>query len=205
MYNLTSQPASLNAKFGAIALALAAFTTLLLSHTGYSLAPLRTLTAAIAIIAVWAFCDEMGMRKPLNRAGFVFFLIAMTAKFRISLGVASQLTGRYQLLYAAFLLLAVLLWSMAFLHRQREVRLAGAVGLLAAMAPIASIVAGHLVLGASAIFGVGSLLTAAEGSLPSDLTFLAVTERIFGLWSYAAAWFLWCGHITGSRIATGHS
>lgn len=195
MDNLASQSVSPNAKFGAIALALAAFTTLLLSHTTNSLAPLRTLTAAIAIIAVWAFCDEMGIRKPLNRAGFVFFSIAMTAKFQIMLDVASQLTGHYQLLYAAFLLSAVLLWSIAFLHRPREVRLAGAVGLLAAMAPIASIVAGHLVLGAGAIFGVGSLLTAAEGGLPSDLTFLAVTERIFGLWSFFAAWLLWRGRI----------
>jgi hypothetical protein len=201
MCNLAIQSVSRDAKFGAIALALAAFATLLLSHTVSSLAPVRALTAAIAIIAVWAFCDEMGMRKPLNRAGFVFFSIAMTAKFQIVLGVASQPVGHYQLLYAAFLLLAVLLWSMAFLHRQREVKLVGVVGLLAAMAPIASIVVGHLVLGAGAIFGVGSLLTAAEGGSPSDSTFLAVTERIFGLWSYFAAWLLWRGHINGSRIA----
>ena len=192
---LISRAETLNAKVGAVTLAVGAFMTLLLSHVDASLAPLRILTLAIAAFAAWAFCDEMGLRKPLNRAGFVCFAIALTTKVQITLGVATEFVGRYYLLYAAFLLLAVLFWSVAFLHRQRGLKVVGAVGVLAAITPIAAIVVGHIVVGLGAAVGVGSLLSAAEGGAPSDLGFFTMVERIFGLWGYVASWLLWRGHI----------
>src|SRR6516165_8328052 len=134
-----SRAQTLNAKVGAITLAIGAFMTLLLSHTSVSLAPLRIVTLAVAAFAVWSFSDEMGIRKPLNRAGFVFFAIAATTKVQVALGVEPHLVGRYLLLYSAFLLLAMLLWSVALLHRQRELKVVGAVGLLATVTPIAAI------------------------------------------------------------------
>ena len=85
---------SANAKTAAVALVAAAFMTLVLSHLSVPLAPLRLLTLAIAAFAVWAFCDEMGMKKPLNRAAFVFFAIAAIAKVQIALGLAAQVPGR---------------------------------------------------------------------------------------------------------------
>jgi len=193
---LSSRADSLNAKVGAVTLALAAFMTLVLSHLSVPLAPLRILTLAIAAFAAWAFCDEMGLRKPLNRAGFVFFAIAAMAKVQIALGLATQFVGRYYLLYAAFLLLAVLFWSVAFLHRQRELKVVGAIGILATMAPIAAIVVGHVVIGLGAALGVGAMLSATEGTSPTDLGFVTLVERIFGLWCYVAAWLLWRGHIS---------
>jgi hypothetical protein len=201
---LTSRAETLNAKVGAVTLAAGAFMTLLLSHFDASLAPLRILTLAIAAFAAWAFCDEMGLRKPLNRAGFVFFAIALIAKVQISLGVETQFVGRYYLLYAAFLLLAVLSWSVAFLHRKRALKVVGAVGVFAALTPIAAIIVGHIVVGLGAAVGVGSLLSATEGGMPSDLSFVTMVERIFGLWGYVASWLLWRGHIVNEPVATGH-
>jgi len=192
---LAARAPSLNARVGAVTLALAALMTLLLSHTATSLAPLRIVTLAIAAFATWAFCDEMGLSKPLNRAGFVCFSIAAITKVQIALGLASQFVGRYYLLYAAFLLLAVLFWSVAFLHRQRDLKVVGAVGLVATLAPIAAIIVGHIVLGLGATLGVGAMLAATEGGSPTDLSFVTLVERIFGLWGYAAAWLLWRGHI----------
>lgn len=186
---------TLNAKVGAVTLAIGAFMTLLLSHTSVSLAPLRIVTLAIAAFAVWSFSDEMGIRKPLNRAGFVFFVIAAITKMQVALGVEQHLVGRYLLLYSASLLLAVLFWSAAFLHRQRELKVIGAVGLLATAAPIVTIVVGHLVVGVGASLGVSSLLAATQGATPSDTSFVTMVERIFGLWGYIAAWLLWRGHI----------
>jgi hypothetical protein len=185
---------SLNARVGAVALAAGAFLTLLLSHFSDSLAPLRLLVLALTAFAAWSFCDEMGMRKPLNRAGFVFFAIAVAVKVQIVLGVAAGVAGRYQLLYAAFLLAALLLWSVAFLHRQRTLKVVGAVGVLASILPIVALVAGHVV-GLGALFGVGALLSAADGLAPVDSGFVTLIERIFGLWAYGAAWFLWRGYI----------
>jgi len=76
-----------NARVGAVSLAASAFLTLLLSHFAASLAPLRLLSVAGFAFAAWCFCDEMGLRKPLNRAGFVLFVIAMGAKVQLILGV----------------------------------------------------------------------------------------------------------------------
>lgn len=192
---LAGRAETLNAKVGAVTLALAAFLTLLLSHFSASLAPLRILTLALAAFAVWSFCDEMGLGKPLNRAGFVFFTIAVITKVLIALGLATQFVGRYYLLYAAFLLLAVLFWSVAFLHRQRELKVVGAAGVLATLAPIIAIILGHIMVGLGAALGVGSMLAAADGGTLSDLGFVTMVERIFGLWGYVAAWLLWRGHI----------
>lgn len=196
-----SRATSLNAKVGAAAMAVAAFLTLVLSHFSTPLAPLRLLVLAVAAFAAWSFCDEMGMRKPLNRAGFVFFAIALTAKVQLAVGVAPEIAGRYYLLYAAFLLAALLFWSVAFLHRQRTLKVVGAVGVFASLAPIIAVVVGHVALGTGAFLGVGALLSATEGVAPADLGFVTLIERIFGLWAYFAAWLLWRGHIRSSGPA----
>ncbi len=189
---------TVNAKVGAVALALSAFLTLVLSHVAASLAPLRLLALAGSAFAAWCFCDEMGMRKPLNRAGFVVFVIAVAVKVQLILGVGADQAGRYSLLFAAFLLLAVLLWSVAFLHRQRSVKVAGAVGVLAAALPIAALVAGHLAVGVGAFAGVKALLAAGEGATLTDRSFVTLVERLFGLWGYVAAWLMWRGHIAAA-------
>jgi hypothetical protein len=192
---IQSRATSLNAKVGAVALATAAFTILLLSHFSAPLAPLRLLALVLAAFAAWCFCDEMGMRKPLNRGGFVFFCIAVATKVQITLGIPTDVVGRYYLLYATFLLMAVLLWSVAFLHRQRTLKVIGALGVAGTAATIAALVVGHIVVGAGAIFGVGAILSATEGFAPTDLSFVTLIERLFGLWGYLAAWLLWRGHI----------
>jgi hypothetical protein len=193
---------TLNAKVGAVTLAAGAFMTLLLSHTSTSLAPLRIITIAVAAFAVWAFSDEMGIRKPLNRAGFICFAIAAIAKVQIALGVEQHLVGRYLLLYSAFLLLAVLFWSVAFLHRQRELKVVGAVGLFVTGSSIVAIIVGHIVVGFGAMLGISSLLAATQGAEATDTSFVTTVERIFGLWGYIAAWLLWRGHLVNSRHGT---
>jgi hypothetical protein len=192
---MANRAQSANARTAAVALGAAAFMTLALTHVSAPLAPLRLLTLALAAFAAWAFCDEMGMRKPLNRAAFVFFAMATVARMQIALGLAAELAGRYFLMYAAFLLMAVLLWSVAFLHRRGPLKVVGAVGLVATVIPIAAIVVGHLVVGVGAAIGVGAMLDATEGAARSDFGFVTVVERIFGLWAYVAAWLLWRGYI----------
>lgn len=190
-----SQPISRNAKVGAVALAGGALSILALSHFTLALAPLRLLSVALSAFAAWCFCEEMGLGKPLNRAGFVFFVIAAATKVELLLGVSAEYRSRYYVLYAAFLLTAVLFWSVAFLHRQRTLKVVGAVGVVATSTPIMALIAGHLVVGAGAFLGVGALLSARDGVAPAELGFVTVIERVFGLWSYAAAWLLWRGYV----------
>lgn len=186
---------SLNAKVGAVALFLSSFSTLLLSHSSASLAPARLVVLALSAFALWCFCDEMGLKKPLNRAGFVVFAIALVSKVELTLGVETGAAGRYYLLFAGFLLLALLLWSVAFLHRPRTVKVAGAVGLAASVAPIVALLAGHLAVGAGTFLGAHALLAAGDGAAFTDHSFVTLVERLFGLWGYVAAWLLWKGHI----------
>lgn len=192
---LASPAVTQNAKVAAISLTTAAFMVLVLSHVHPPLAPLRLLVLALAAFAVWAFCDEMGMRKPLNRAGFVFFSMAAVAKIQLSLGVAPEFAGRYYLLYSTFLLLSLLLWSVAFLHRQRSLKVLGAVGAVATLLPIFALLLGHLAVGAGAALGIGAFLAATDGATPTDLGFVTLVERIFGIWGYITAWLLWRGHM----------
>jgi hypothetical protein len=199
---MATRSTSPNARMAAVTLAFAAFLTLLLTHTSMALAPLRILAASIAAFAVWSFCAEMGLHKPLNRAGFVLFAIAVMAKVSIALGVEPQFVGRYSLMYSAFLLLAILFWSVAFLHRQRELKWAGAVGVFATAAPVAALVVGHLVVGFGAAVGIESLMASTDGGQLEDFRFVAMVERIFGLWAYLAAWFLWRGYIDRTQTST---
>jgi len=159
---------SLNEKVGAVALATAGLVSLMLTHFTASLAPLRLLALALAAFAAWCLCDELGMRKPLNRGGFVFFAIAVTVKVQIALGVAPEFVGRYYLLYAGFLLTALLFWSIAFLHRKRASKVVGAVGVLASVVPIIALAVGHLALGTGEFFGIGAILSATDGAVPVD-------------------------------------
>ena len=142
----------------AVALGAAAFMTLVLTHVSAPLAPLRLVTLAIAAFATWAFCDEMGMRKPLNRAAFVFFApgeLRREPERDLDFGDRRD---------AAFLLVSVLLWSVA--SARGAVKLVGAVGVIATAFPIGAIVVGHLVVGVGAAIGVGALLAATDGSAP---------------------------------------
>lgn len=186
---------TLNAKVGAVTFLVAAFMTLLLSHFSEPLAPLRLLALAIAAFAAWAFCDEMDLKAPLNRAGFVFFAIAVGTKVQIILGVENAFIGRYYLLYSIFLLLAVLFWSIAFLHRQKTLKVIGAIGVFASLLPIIIIISGHLVVGLGAFFGITAILSSTNGSALVDLSFVTTIERTFGLWAYVAGWLLWKGQI----------
>lgn len=191
---------SLNARVGAVALAASGFLTLLLSHVSATVAPMRLLAVAGFAFAAWCFCDEMGLRKPLNRAGFVLFGIAMAAKVQRILGVGADVAGRYDILFAAFLMLALLMWSVAFLHRQRSVKVVGALGVVASLTPIVALIVGHVAVGAGAFLGVKGLLEA-SGSGGGDHTFVTLVERILGLWGYLAAWLLWRGHIRRAPAA----
>ena len=123
-----------------------------------------------------------------------------TVKVQIALGVAPEFVGRYYLLYGGVLLTALLFWSIAFLHRKRTSKVVGAVGVLASMAPIVALVIGHLALGTGALFGVGAILSATEGVAPTDLSFVTLIDRIFGLWCYLSAWLLWGGHVRSSAM-----
>jgi hypothetical protein len=189
---------SLNARVSSVALVSGTVGLLGLAMQSYPLAPLRLFSMALLAFGAWAFCDEMGMRKPLIRAGFVAFIFATFARASAVVCLHSDSLGRLYLLYAFGLMVAMLLWSVAYLHRQRELKVAGALGALVSVTPIVALVVGHIVLGAGAALGIGSLLAATEGAELRDFSAINVVDAVFGLWAIVTAWFLWRGHIRAS-------
>ena len=76
---ISTAAATLNAKVAAVGLIVGAVGLDFLNQFAPDLVPLRLMAAGALIFGAWAFCDEMGLRKPLNRAGFVTFAFAMFA------------------------------------------------------------------------------------------------------------------------------
>ena len=121
---ISTAAATLNAKVAAVGLIVGAVGLDFLNQFAPDLVPLRLMAAGALIFGAWAFCDEMGLRKPLNRAGFVTFAFAMFAVCFSILDPAIA-GGKLVLVYAFALLFAMLIWSAAFLPMQRRARSGG--------------------------------------------------------------------------------
>lgn len=195
----TPPPVTLNARVGASLLMAGCLMQLGLSHAQAPLVPLKLLALGVLTTGGWAFADEMGTRKPLIKAGFVAFIASVFAKAIALVSAPHAITGRFYLLFAFAALLGLLLWSVAFLHRQRDVKVAGAVGLVTALAPLGALIAGHLVVGFGAWFGIDALMRAAEGQVLADLAAIRAVDMLTLLWSSFAAFLLLTGRI---RAAT---
>jgi hypothetical protein len=193
----TGRP-SLNARVSSVALVVGTVALVGLAAQKSSIAPLRLLPMAVLAFGTWAFCDEMGMRKPLVRAGFLAFMFATFAPASAIVDVHSSSLGRLYLLYAFGVMIAMLLWSVAYLHRQRELKVAGALGALVSVTPIVALIVGHIALGAGAAMGIGALLAATDGEELRDFSAINTVDSVFGLWAVLTAWFLRRGHIRAS-------
>jgi hypothetical protein len=186
---------SLHARQSAVALLVSALALVLLPLAHHPLTPLRLLSLGICSFGIWAFCDEMGLHKPLNRAGMVAFAMAAVSRLISLVDTQTGALARFHLLYAFGLMIAMLLWSAAYLHRQRELKWVGAVGALASLLPIVLLLAGHLALGAGAYFGFGALMAAAEGGTMQDNSALQLIDAVFAVWLLITSGLLWTGQI----------
>lgn len=186
---------TLNARVAAIGLVSGAMSLHVVNQLEYQLIPVRLIVIAILVFSAWAFCDEMGLRKPLNRAGFVVFMFSMIALGTSVMGLNSQAIGGFYLIYALSLLLSVLIWSLAYLHRQRDLKIVGAIGLAASALPVAIVVAGHISVGVGAYLGFSGLLDLSDASAALGSKPINIVEAIFLCWSVVTAASLWTGRI----------
>ena len=188
---------TLNARVGAAALVAGSGGTVLLKLVPTGLVPMLVLALGLSALGAWAFADEMGLRKPLNRAGLVAFAFAAMAKAMVLLQQPGS-GQRFLVLYLFSLLLALLLWSLALLHRDGSLKLAGALGAAGAVLPVLMLVAGHIFLGAGAIWGISALDGAATAQPQASPAIVGIIDAIFLAWSLLAAAALWSGKIEPS-------
>lgn len=190
------KPVQLNAKVAAVCILLGAVLLHFFNQTNTELVPLRIVTILILVMGAWAFCDEMGLRKPLNRAGLIVFMVSVIALAVTILEPSSNNIGTYYLLYSFTLLFAILIWSMAFMHRKRKIKTIGKIGVLAAAVPIVALIVGHLSVAVGAFIGVDSLLSMSGGHEILRSVSVKAIEATFILWSFATAFMLWSGKLS---------
>lgn len=194
---LVSMTATLNAKVGAVGLCVGAIALHILNQLEATLVPIRLIVLGIVILGAWAFSGEMGMRKPLNRAGIICFLFSM---FALAVTILEPVSTQYQLIYAFGLLFCMLLWSAAFLHRQRSLKIVGAFGSVLALVPLAVLIVGHISIATGAFLGVHILFNSSDGSQLIGTRPINIIEAIFVLWSVATAVFLWRGKMSVQSV-----
>lgn len=183
---------SLNARVGAVALGFVAAAYVALPPPDSGIAPLWIGVVAVSVFATWAFSDEMGLVRPLNRAGMVAFGMAALARINVLIGSDPIAGQRWLNLHAFAVLVALLLWSAAFLHRERRLKIAGAAGVAVSIAPIAFLIAGHVTVGVGGIYGFGSLFEL-SGARSDSGNPLATIDLIVATWMVMAAVALWIG------------
>lgn len=177
---------SKNANYGSIALVIGAVGFVGLGWIAPQLAPMLILFFGIMTFGVWAFLDEMGLEKPLNKMGAVAFAFAVFGFLNAQVGPQSVQIN-YVLLYNFGAFLALFFWSAAFLHRGGAVRKVGAVGLLAGALPLVLLIAGHVAVGFGGAIGVAALWQAVESGQAADPLFLQITNTVVGVWLLGGA------------------
>lgn len=188
----------LNARVAAVCILLGAVLLHVFNQIYTELVPIRIVTILILVMGAWTFCDEMGLRKPLNRAGLIVFIVSVLALGVTILEPLNKNIGQYYLLYSFTLLFAILIWSMAFMHRTRKIKTIGKMGALAAAVPIVALIVGHLSVAIGAFIGVDSLLNMSGGHETLSSVPVKAIEATFIVWSCATAFMLWSGKLSPS-------
>lgn len=196
---MNTKPISKNAKVAAVSFPLGAIMLHLLNQFDASLLPLRLVAVCILVFGVWAFSDEMGLRKPLNRAAFVSFIFA-TLGLVVILLEPETANSQYYLIYAFGTLFAILAWSAAYLHRPNQLKYVGAIGAFASLVPVLLLIAGHLSIGIGAFFGFGMLFEIPRGAAQLGTAQLNAIEAMLVIWSLIASTFLLRGNISASVV-----
>ena len=182
---------SRNARTGALFLSASAPLNLLLHTQGARLGPLSYASWLGVSFGILCFCEEMGSSRPLNRAGLVLFAAAFCADTVATLAIDPGLVARAHLLYAFTILGALVLWSLALMHRTKTAKAVGAVGAAVGGGALVLLVAAHLLLGTATILGFSQLFTTLEAPDRSNFDALAMIDSVLCVWCLSVSVLLW--------------
>ncbi|SDC04282.1 hypothetical protein SAMN05444678_101202 [Sphingomonas sp. YR710] len=184
------QPIGRNARTGAIALAIFAPAHCLAGLAGAIFAPAAFACWLGISFGILCLCDELGAAKPLNRAGLVLFGAAFSARLLMVVTVEPATHVRAELIFAFATMGALLLWSVALMHRPRAPRTVGIFGTAIAGSTLALILSAHLLMGSATIWGFGTLFAALSTPTIDTRGAMAVINAILSLWGLVTAGLL---------------
>lgn len=180
-----------NARIGAVALAIFAPLHGVVGLFGAMFAPLGFMCWLGVSFGVLCLSDELGAAKPLNRAGLILFGTAFCARLLMTLASEPMLHVRAEIAFAFATLGALLLWSVALMHRPHAPRTVGLFGLAVSGSTLALILSAHLLMGSVTIWGFGTLFAALADPALDTGTALATINAIVALWALIMSGMLW--------------
>jgi len=186
-----SQSTRRNARTGAIALTLFAPLHCLAGLAGATLAPPGFACWLGISFGILCLCEELGAAKPLNRGGLVLFGAAFCARLLMTIAVEPALQVRAELVFAFAAMGALLLWSVALMHRPFAARAIGMLGAGFAGLALGLILLAHLIVGSAAMWGFGALFAALADPTHDTRTAMLTLNAILALWGVLTSGLLW--------------
>ena len=191
----TDNKPTFNGKVAAIAIAVSAASLTALSFSTVALGAATLFILGLLTFGVWAFADEMGLEKPLVRAGMTAFIMAIFGRVLAIVGTGTASTASAYILYALAASISVLLWSAAFLHRENIPKATGAVGAIAGLAPVSIFIWGHVAVGVAVVAGSTSVWTIGATPEYFGIREANIIDYIVAAWGLTTSWLLWTGRI----------
>lgn len=185
------EPISRNARMGAIALAFFAPIHFVVSLAGAELAPMAFACWLGISFGILCLCEELGAAKPLNRAGLVLFGAAFCARLLMTVATEPTFHARAELLFAFAAIGALLLWSVALMHRPQAPRTVGILGSAIAGSTLGLILLAHLLVGTATIWGFGALFAALSSPARDTRGATLTINATLALWGLVTSGLLW--------------
>lgn len=178
-------------------LALGTSVQLIASLSGQLGAPWAYAAWLVLAFGAWCLCDELGMARPLNRAGAVLLAAAFCARSMLLCAPATAVATHAQLLYAFAALGMIMFWSVALMHRPDRPKVAGLLGSTLSGAALGLLIVAHVVTGSIGYFGFGALFVALNSPDADVAPAMTVISAVLWLWSLLVAGLLWTTALAG--------
>lgn len=139
----------------------------------------------ILVFGFMGFADQLGPRKPLVRAGLIAYLIGAFAMLNALMASTISANPNFAVTAVIATSVAMLLWSVALMHRRGAPRLVGTFGLLTSAGPGVMLLV-HGALGAGVAAGSGAIIA----HMPLNVVGMTVVVVIQSIWNLVIATML---------------
>ncbi|WP_310015019.1 hypothetical protein [Novosphingobium sp. 1748] len=188
---------SRNARTGAVALALGAASQMAAGLLGRVNLPWAYAGWLLLVFGALCLCDELGARRPLNRAGIIMLEVGFAARTVMLIVPEPLVTVRAELTFVLSCLLALLLWSVALMHRSERPKAIGMFGTLLSGGGLAMLAAAHIAVAGVGYLGFADLFAALRRPDAQSAQATITLCAIMAAWASAVAGLMWTGGING--------